>query len=309
MYVTILNIIHGEQAPNLDVWDGFIDFGDPNRQTQDIGITYELPINKIPTFSFINATYQYSGTFLWQKGSDLFGDLPLTTIDPITGFETTSNYDLGNNIQNSNAHTINGTLDMKKFYKYIGLVKKPIRRVRTRSSSAKGTPPGANQKKNTKSPKSKNASVTKLLNAGVDILTTIKRIQFSYTENNGTFLPGYLQTPGMVGTLKPTFGYTFGSQSDVRYLAARKGWLTVFPEFNQQYTETHTEDLQLSINLEPVKDLKIDIVANRLYLDNYSENYKVDDGIYTSLTGNTFGNFNISTNLIKTAFSSYSVVW
>ena len=297
------NIINGEQDPNLDVWDGFLDFGDPNRQTQDLGITYELPINKIPTFSFINATYQYSGEFQWQKGSDLFGDLPLTTTDPITGVETTSNYDLGNNIQNANKHTINGTLDMKKFYKYIGLVKKPIRRVRTRSSSAKGTPPGANQKKKVKSPKSKNASVTKLLNAGVDILTSIKRIQFSYSENNGTFLPGYLQTPGMVGTLKPTFGYTFGSQSDVRYLAARKGWLTVFPEFNQQYTETHTEDLQLSMNLEPVKNLKIDIVANRLYLDNYSENFRVDAGVYTPLTPNTFGNFNISTILIKTAFS------
>ena len=40
----------------------------------------------------------------------------------------------------------------------------------------------------------------------------VKRIQLGYTENNGTFLPGYLQTPGFVGTLKPTVGYTFGSQ-------------------------------------------------------------------------------------------------
>ncbi len=287
------NIINGEQDPTLDIWDGFLDFGDPNRQSQDLGITYQLPINKIPTFSFIDATYQYTGQFQWQKGSDLFGDLELDG----------QTYDLGNNIQNANTHNINGTLDMKKFYKYIGLVKKPIRRVRTRSSSPKGTPPGANQKKNAKPPKSKNASVTKLLNVGVDILTSIKRIQATYTENNGTFLPGYLQTPGLVGTLKPTFGYTFGSQSDIRYLAARKGWLTAFPEFNQQYTQTHTEDLQLSMNLEPVKDLKIDIVANRLYLDNYSENFRVDAGVYTPLTPNTFGNFNISTILIKTAFS------
>ncbi len=287
------NIINGEQDPALDVWDGFLDFGDPNRQSQDLGITYKLPINKIPTFSFIDATYQYRGDFQWQKGSDLFGDLELDG----------QTYDLGNNIQNANTHTLNGTLDMKKFYKYIGLVKKPIRRVRTRSSSPKGTPPGATPKKKVKSPKSKNASVTKILNAGVDILTTIKRIQFSYTENNGTFLPGYLQTPGLVGTLKPTFGYTIGSQSDVRRLAARKGWLTVFPEFNQQYTQTYTEDLQLSMNLEPVKDLKIDIVANRLYLDNYSENFRVNAGVYTPLTPNTFGNFSISTILIKTAFS------
>lgn len=57
----------------------------------------------------------------------------------------------------------------------------------------------------------------------------VKRIQVNYSENNGTFLPGYLRTPGIVGTMKPTLGYTFGSQRDIRQLAARNGWLTVFP--------------------------------------------------------------------------------
>ena len=83
------NIINGVQDENLDVWDGFFDFGDPNRQTQNLGVTYQLPINKIPTFSFINATYQYSGNFQWQKGSDLYGELELDG----------NTYDLGNTIK------------------------------------------------------------------------------------------------------------------------------------------------------------------------------------------------------------------
>lgn len=288
------NIINGEQDETLDVWDGFLDFGDPNRQSQNLGITYELPINKIPTFDFINATYQYSGNFEWQKGSDLYGELEL---DGIT-------YDLGNTIQNANTHNINTTLDMNKLYRYIGLVKKPISRARTRTAP-QGTPPGANQ--NNAQPKIKNQSVTKLLNVGVDILTSIKRIQVNYSENNGTFLPGYLNTPGFVGTLKPTTGFTFGSQSDIRFLAARRGWLTVFPEFNQQFTTTNTKQLDISASLEPVRDLKIDIVGNRTYYENYTENFRVNDNAgqyeYESLTPNTFGNFNISTILIKTAFA------
>ncbi len=287
------NIINGEQDPSLGVWDGLFDFGDPNRQNQDLGITYQLPINKIPTFSFINATYAYSGNFQWQKGSDLYGDLELDG-------ET---YDLGHTIQNANTHNINASLDMNRFYKYIGLVKKPIRTVRTRTTTA--GPPGAPKPKDSKPPKAKNKSATKLLNAGVDILTTIKRIQLNYSENNGTFLPGYLQTPGFIGTLKPSFGYTFGSQSDIRYLAARRGWLTLFPEFNQQYTATNTKQFDYSANLEPFKDLKIDVVGNRAYFENYNENYRVDPNTlqYNSLTANTFGNFSISTLLIKTAFS------
>src|SRR5690606_37145073 len=82
-----------------------------------------------------------------------------------------------------------------------------------------------------------------------------------------------------------------------------------FPEFNQQYTTTQNRQLDFSLNLEPINDLKIDLVGNRLYAQNYTENLRVedidDDGQldYNSLTTNTFGNFNISTVLIKTAFS------
>ncbi|WNH08944.1 cell surface protein SprA [Thalassobellus suaedae] len=301
------DLIRGEQDETLDVWDGLLDFGDPNRQSQDLGITYKLPINKIPTFSFIDATYQYSGNFQWQKGSDLYGNLELTYTDPNDpNTQLTGNFDLGNTIQNANTHNINTTVDMIKLYKYIGLVKKPISRVRRRAASA--GPPGAGQENGNSAPKVKNKGGAKLFNAGVDILTTIKRVQFSYSENNGTFLPGYLQSPGFVGTLKPTVGFTFGSQSDIRYLAAKRGWLTVFPEFNQQYTTTNTKQLDVSASLQPVKDLKIDIVGNRAYYENYTENFRVNsigsELEYQSLTPNTFGNFNISTLLIKTAFSN-----
>ena len=288
------DLIAGEQDDELDVWDGLLDVGDPNRQTQNLGITYQLPLNKIPTFSFIDATYQYTGSFQWQKGSDLFGNLEVNG-------ET---YDLGNTVQNSNVHNINTSLDMTRFYKYIGLVKKPISRVRKRTTPGGAPPGGKTDEDKKKVSRPKNQSVTKLLNAGVDILTSIKRIQVNYSENNGMFLPGYLNTPGFIGTLKPTVGFTFGSQSDVRYLAARRGWLTTFDEFNQQFTSTNTKQLDISASLQPVRDLKIDVVGNRAYYQNFTENYRVENGIYNPLTPNTFGNFNISTVLIKTAFSN-----
>jgi cell surface protein SprA len=284
------DIINGEQDPTLDVWDGFFDFGDPNRQFQQLGITYELPLYKIPTFSFISSTYQYSGDFQWQKGSDLYGNLELDG----------QTYDLGNTIQNANTHNLNTTFDMNKLYKYIGLTKKPVTTVRSRTT---GAPPGANQNNKVKS---KNKGSAKLVNAGIDILTMVKRVQVNYLENNGTFLPGYLQTPGFIGTTKPTIGYTFGSQSDIRYLAARNGWLTVFPDFNQQYTETNSKQLDIAASLEPLNDFKIDLIGNRTYYENYTENFRVNniggELEYESLTPNTFGNFNISTLLIKTAF-------
>ncbi|WP_435134987.1 cell surface protein SprA [Formosa sp. A9] len=283
------NIINGEQDPTLDVWDGFLDVGDPNVQYQQLGINYELPLYKIPTLSFLQASYSYTGDFQWQKGSDLYGDL---SIDGQT-------YDLGNSIQNANTHTLNSSMDMTKLYKYLGLVKKPARRSAPQPTPRSGLDQG--QANAQPAPKAKKNT---LLNAGIDLITMVKRVQVNYQESNGTYLPGYLETPGFVGTVKPTFGYTIGSQRDIRYLAARNNWLTTYQSFNEQYTENHNKQLDISANLEPVSDLKIDLIFNRLYSETLTENFYVDqqDLEYQSLTPNTYGNFNISTVLLKTAF-------
>ena len=294
--------INGRQDPSLDVWDGFFDFGDPNIQNQQLQVNYEIPLYKIPTLNFLRATYSYTGDFRWQKGSDLNSNLSIENPDG-----TSSNYDLGNSIQNANTHNINSTLNMDNLYKYIGLVKKPVRGAGAR----KGVPIGKDGEPNPKDKKaaSKSGAGTKLLNGAIDLLTSVKRIQINYSENNGTFLPGYLRTPGFIGTLKPTFGYTFGSQRDIRDIVARNGWLTVYPEFNQQYTEVTNRILDVSANVELIKDLKIDLTGSRTYSENFTENFRVEDIDgdgeldYNHLVGNTFGNFNISTALIKTAFS------
>jgi cell surface protein SprA len=294
--------LNGQQDSTLGVWDGFFDVGDPNRQFQQLGVNYEIPLYKIPALSFLRASYSYTGDFQWQKGSDLYGNL---TVNGET-------YDLGNTISNANTHNLNGTLDMQKLYRYIGLVRKTSRRGASRPTRAT---PNLNSKANDNpankaSTNSTSSKKYKAYNTAVDVLTSIKRVQFNYAENNGTFLPGYLQTPGFVGTLKPTVGYTFGSQKDIRYLAAKNGWLTVFPEFNAQYTEVHNNNLNYTINVEPFKDLKIDLSGGRAYSENLTENFNTtdtnNDGFsdeYNSLIRNSFGNFNISTALIKTAFN------
>ncbi|QQY82754.1 cell surface protein SprA [Tamlana sp. s12] len=285
----------GEQDETLDIWNGMLDFGDPNRQMQNLGLTYKVPINKIPTFSFLDLTYQYTGSFQWQKSSDLYQEVTLESTGAV--------YDLGNTIQNSNVHTINSSMDMNRLYKYIGLTKRPVSRARSRGVPGRpaATPEGMEQKPE---PKTKGQAGTKALNAAIDILTSVKRIQINYSENNGTFLPGFVHTPGFLGTTKPTLGFVLGGQSDVRYRAARNGWLTLFPEFNQQYTTTETKQLDISASVQPVRDLKIDILGNRSYYENYSENYRIENDEYLSLTPNTFGNYNISTLLIKTAFQA-----
>ena len=296
--------INGRQNPNLDVWDGFFDLGDPNIQNQQIQINYEIPLYKIPTLGFMRATYSYTGDFQWQKGSDLNNNLPVEAEDGSVSFQN-----LGNSIQNANTHNLNTTFNLETLYKYIGLTKKKTRGSRVSKSATPGAL-GKDGKPLASSEESKKGGAgTKILNGAIDLLTAVKRVQINYTENNGTFLPGYLRTPGFIGTLKPTLGYTFGSQSDIRQLAAGNGWLTTFDSFNQQYNETTNRVLDLAADIELISDLNIDLTGGRIYSENSSENFVVrdinNDGKlqYETLIRNSFGNFNISTALIKTAFS------
>ena len=61
------------------------------------------------------------------------------------------------------------------------------------------------------------------------------------------FLPGYTPSVGFIGTLRPTTGFTFGSQAEIRDEAARRGWLTLYQDFNEQYAEVERKQVDMLI--------------------------------------------------------------
>lgn len=281
----------------LDIWDDYWNIGQSNQHNQQLVVNYDLPISKIPIFSFVKSTYTYTGDYNWQRASDAFST--------ITG-EDGNVYALGNTIQNANSHKLNTTLNMDLFYKYIGLTKTKNNKKKPVANKDKNTPPKPGQQ--ITAPKNNISSERGVFMSGlIGVLTSVKNIQINYTENNGTVLPGYLPGLGFFGSSKPTLGFVFGSQSDVRYEAARNGWLTSFPEFNQNFTQVENKKINLTAQMELFPDLKIDFTADRTYAYNYSEQFDVTGGQYNSRSPYDFGNFNISTILISTAFSQSDV--
>lgn len=286
----------GVQDNNIGVWDDLFDFGLPNQHNQNFQLNYDLPFDKFPFFNFIRSQYSYTGNFQWQKGSEILKSIPDTP-------------DLGNTVQNSRTHQINGTLTMKRLYDYIGLKKKRVKRSAKNSRQNRlgfaRDSQRSSRSENDNAP-DKLSFGDKMLNTGIGILTALERVSVNYEDIEGTFLPGYLQNVGFIGTMKPSTGFTFGSQSDVREMAASKGWLTLYQDFNQQYTTNATKTLNIKADINLLPDLTIDLKADRTYADNYAENFRVspEDGQYRSLTPHSFGNFSISTMMIKTAFQS-----
>ncbi|WP_010520358.1 cell surface protein SprA [Aquimarina agarivorans] len=293
---------------DIGIWDGLTNIGDPNNHNQSLQANYELPFKKFPALAFIKSAYSYTGNFQWQKGSDIFRSLE----DPETGEVIP---DQGNTIQNSGVHRLNTALDLSKFYKGIGLVKKTSNQKKKKRKKKKKDSLGVKtvkvaprtiadrRKINSKKLSTKN----KIYNTGISIVTMLKRLNINFQNDAGTVLPGYTNDIGFLGTLKPSSGFVFGGQADVRQEAARRGWLTIYDEFNQQYQNRTANQIDVQGTVEPLKNFKIDITANRAKSTTYTENYIVDviadsQFEYNSLTPNTFGNYSISTILIKTAF-------
>ncbi|WP_370277494.1 cell surface protein SprA [Flavobacterium sp. J27] len=276
----------------LDIWDDYWNVGESNQHNQQIVVNYDLPINKIPALSFVKSNYSYTGDFNWQRSSDAF-----STIEAEDGTE----YQLGNTIQNANSHKLNTTFNMDLLYKYIGLTGNKKKKNKNKKDAKEALPkPG--QKVTAKGKVAKKDGNI-FIDGLIGVLTSVKNIQVNYTQTSGTVLPGYLPGLGFFGSSKPSLGFVFGSQSDVRYEAARQGWLTSFPEFNQNFTQVVNKQLNFTAQVEPFADLKIDLTADRMYSENFSEQYDVLNGQYNSRSPYNFGNFNISTILIKTSFS------
>ncbi|GMN12004.1 cell surface protein SprA [Croceitalea sp. MTPC6] len=276
---------------DLDLWDGFFDIGEPNRHAQQMQLNYKLPFDKIPFLSFIDSEYSYTSNFDWQRGGDALREVAGEDI---------------NTVQNANTHNLIMNMQMQGFYDMIGLKKRDGKIAPARSNPLIRTDKAGNPSSKQKDEKPKKKS-SKAFNTLVDILTMVKRINVNYSENNGKVLPGYTQSIGFIGTRRPSLGFVFGSQADVRFEAARNGWLTTFPEFNSQYLENTNKQLSIVATAQPTQELTIDLTADRRLSTNYQENFQVNDlGFgqfeYENLLGNNFGNFSISTMMIGTAF-------
>lgn len=277
----------GVPMEDFTIWDDFWNIGEANQHMQQLVVNYDLPLNKIPALGFIKSTYSYTGDYSWQRATDALASV--TTED--------GTFSLGNTIQNNGSHRLNTSLNMDVLYKYIGLGKKP--KVATRPTTQ--TPPKPGEKiTNANKPQTSGSNV--FLDGLVGVLTSVKNVQINYTQNEGTVLPGFIPGVGFFGTTKPSLGFVLGSQADIRYEAAKRGWLTNYQDFNQNFTQTSSKVLNMTANVDLFPDFKIDLTADRSYTENFSEQFDAADGIYHSRSPYNYGNFSISTVMIKTAF-------
>lgn len=106
----------------------------------------------------------------------------------------------------------------------------------------------------------------------------------------------------------PGLGFVFGSQADIRMRAISSGWITTDTLQSQLYVNTLREDLSITGVVEPFRDFRITLSANKNRTMNYSTNFRYDSSVssFTDLSPSTTGDYSISYITIGTAFSEKS---
>ncbi|MDC1162187.1 cell surface protein SprA [Tenacibaculum sp.] len=301
-------------SEEFDIYDKFFTIGRANNYHQKLNATYKLPIKKIPYLGFASADYGYTADFDWKAASKSFEDK------------------VGNMIQNANTHNLNGSIDFKRFYKTIRLDKLLLKGSKKKSGK-KGTVVVSARQADTKPKLKKNASFGKKALKGLyDVLTSIKRAKVSYSQNNGTLLQGYKPSVGFLGRdnfgggIAPTFGFVFGSQTDILNRAIANGWLiTRNPNatdgsevyYNKSYGKTRYKKLDYTVSVKPIKSLTIDLQANRVQTSNLTQQLDIvpKAGITNPINNTDYeqdakirpfetGNYSTSHFMLGTAFES-----
>lgn len=254
--------------------------------------TYNIPFNKIPLTDWINGNFKYGATYGWTA-SPLYRD----TLGEIR------DNPWGNTISNSQTKQFNANLTLTTLYNKIDYLKKLNQPKRPAPPKPKRLPADTLGAKNDSTKKEKPSFLEPVFRGLATLVTMVKTASGSYSETNGTSLPGFRGTPDALGqdwnfngnAGAPDWGFLFGSQQDPRPRAIRNHWLTLDTTINAFFSTSHNTTLTGRISIEPIKSFKIELSGNRSFTLNHNEYFRAGpDGVFHSYSPTETGNFSIS---------------
>ena len=271
--------------------------------TQTVNFSYNVPLNKFPLTDWTTLRLGYTANYQWIGASRLA-------------------VNLGNFLENGQQEEANLQLDFTRLYskskwlKAIGQPKQPSQNAKASANDSSGAKK-PNSKNQLSKPKENTNALPEVNGAARvfgKLLTSIKSVNATVSQNSHTRLPGYTDSTQFLGenfrSMAPGFDFILGKQPDTTWLnnAAKRGLITRDSTFNDLFVQSFDQKISLSAQLEPVRDLTIDVNLDKTFSKNYSETFKDTSG-----TGNNFshlspyiqGSFNVSYIAFNTLFGKY----
>ena len=294
-----------------NIWGKNFFLGRNKTYTHQGNISYQVPLNKFPLTDWISINARYGFNYNWTAGQFLRNTSGAFNTDPRTG----------NTIQNSNTKQLNGNLTLTTLYNKVPFLKKlnspkpkalPKTKAEVKKGDAPKTPedPKAGQDSTKAKPpvvkEKQPGTIPDAVRFAGRLLMGIKTVGLTYSENNGTTLPGYLGYSDIFGqdldNGTPGFGFTVGSQRDIREKAARNGWITTDSTLNVPLARTYTSNFSGRSSIEPFNGMKIELTATRQFSRSNSEYFRYNGTRFESQGVTETGNFSISVIGWGTAF-------
>ena len=302
-----------DTKPKKDsVWSNLFRGGRNTLYNQSANLSYTLPTAKFPLIDWTTINLKYQAVYRWIGASRLA-------------------VELGNILENGQSQEATAQLDFTRLYskfKFFRSIEQPRDTNRTaRSKEFKKdsifttiTKNGITSKKFRRIKTTRIKDPNALPDVGTfgrvfgKLVTSLKQVNVSLSENANTRLPGYLDSTQYVGqnwqSMQPGFGFIIGKQPDTNWLnnAARKGLITRDTLFNSILQQSFDQRLTFTAQVEPVRDLTISLNLNKTFNKSYSELFKDTTG-----SGNNFGHlspyagggFDVSYISYKTLFGKF----
>ncbi|MEM7160807.1 MAG: cell surface protein SprA [Bacteroidota bacterium] len=252
------------QAFKDTVWASIRNFGETTDYNHTVNLTYNLPLDKFPLTDWVSVNTRYSGTYNWLRAP----------------FSQDS---LGNTIQNSRNMSVNGQFNFVNLYNKSGYLKKLNGNGRSRRTASKNTR-STKKEENEKDDDKDKKDGFKPQNELLKIAMALKNVSVTFSQNEGTVLPGFNRRTNVLGMdpnfSAPGWGFIAGFQDEnYPFEAARQGWLIENANLNNAYGTTFNQTFNFRANLEPIKNMRIEITANSTKTNNLNGFFRFNESI------------------------------
>jgi cell surface protein SprA len=281
--------------------------------------SYTLPTAKFPLLDWTTVNLKYQALYRWVGASRLA-------------------VNLGNILENGQQQEATVQLDFTRLYsklKFFRAIEQPpmpkpdktaktSKKIKINPLKDDGTKKTAKEikieKKAARATRRSNPALPYVGGVGRffgKLITSLKQVNITASESANTRLPGYTDSTQYVGqnwnSMAPGIDFIMGRQPDTNWLnnAARKGLITRDSGFNNLFTQTFNQNLSLTAQLEPIRDLIITVDVRKTFNKSYNELFKFVDTSggpnpkFMHLTPYASGGFDISYIAFKTLFGKF----
>jgi cell surface protein SprA len=292
------------------IWKNLMKGGRNTMYRHTANFTYTLPTAKFPLLDWTTMNVSYQATYGWIGASRLA-------------------VNLGNFIENGQQREGTAQLDFTRLYQKskwlrqleVAANKDDREKWRSRITKVKDTVVTKTGKKIIKTRRVVDKTAMPYV-GGIErvlgkLLTSIKQVSATVSENANTRLPGYTDSTKYVGqnwkSMAPGIDFVLGRQPDTNWLnkAASKGLITKDTTFNSLFTQNFNQTITLTAQVEPVKDLTISVNLKKTFNKNYSETFRFADTSggtnykFGHLNPYAGGGFDVSYIAFKTLFGKF----